>query len=136
MVRNEFIQLKCGGGHSWRRVRRWSCWQVAQDPAAAPGKVPAQATAPAATNAAGPQSQQPGMTTAQSVDNAAKAYKVQQLINTAEKSYHSGVDNYRAGHLDARASTLTPPSTSCSPAAWTSRAIPSSPTSSNICSAP
>ena len=41
------------------------------------------------------------MTTAQSVDSAAKAYKVQQLINTAEKSYHSGVDNYRAGHLDA-----------------------------------
>ena len=41
------------------------------------------------------------MTTAQSVDSAAKAYKVQHLINTAEKSYHSGVDNYRAGHLDA-----------------------------------
>jgi membrane-bound lytic murein transglycosylase D len=72
-----------------------------RDPAATPGKVPAQATAPAVTNAAGPQSQQPGMTTAQSVDNAAKAYKVQQLINTAEKSYRSGVDNYRAGHLDA-----------------------------------
>ncbi len=72
-----------------------------RDPAAAPGKVPAQATAPAAANTADPQSQQPGMTTAQSVDNAAKAYKVQQLINTAEKSYHSGVDNYRAGHLDA-----------------------------------
>ncbi len=72
-----------------------------RDPAAAPGKVPAQATAPAAANVPGPQSQQPGMTTAQSVDNAAKAYKVQQLINTAEKSYHSGVDNYRAGHLDA-----------------------------------
>ncbi len=41
------------------------------------------------------------MTTAQSVDSAAKAYKVQQIINTAEKSYHSGVDNYQAGHLDA-----------------------------------
>lgn len=72
-----------------------------KDPPAAPGKVPAQATAPAATNAAGPQSPQLGMTTAQSVDNAAKAYKVQQLVNTAEKSYRSGVDNYRAGHLDA-----------------------------------
>lgn len=41
------------------------------------------------------------MTTAQSVDSGAKAYKAQQLINTAEKSYRSGVDNYRAGHLDA-----------------------------------
>jgi membrane-bound lytic murein transglycosylase D len=71
-----------------------------KDPPATPGKVPAQATAPAIANA-GPQSQQLGITTAQSVDNAAKAYKVQQLINTAEKSYRSGVDNYRAGHLDA-----------------------------------
>ncbi|HEY6412984.1 MAG TPA: hypothetical protein VIX42_04825, partial [Edaphobacter sp.] len=71
-----------------------------KDPPAAPGKVPAQATAPAATSAPGPQTQ-PAMTTAQSVDNAAKAYKVQQLINTAEKEYRSGVDNYRAGHLDA-----------------------------------
>jgi membrane-bound lytic murein transglycosylase D len=72
-----------------------------KDPPAAAGKVPAQATAPAVTTAPGPQSQQTGMTTAQSVDNAAKAYKVQQLINTAEKSYRSGVDNYGAGHLDA-----------------------------------
>ncbi len=39
--------------------------------------------------------------TAQSVENAAKAYKAQELINKAEKSYRSGVDNYRAGHLDA-----------------------------------
>ena len=70
-----------------------------REQAAAPGKVPAQATAPAATSAAGPQPS--GITTSQSVDNAAKAYKVQQLISTAEKSYHSGVDNYRAGHLDA-----------------------------------
>ena len=72
-----------------------------RDPAAAPGKVAAQATAPAATSAADPQSQSSGITTSQSVDTAAKAYKVQQLISTAEKSYHSGVDNYRAGHLDA-----------------------------------
>ena len=72
-----------------------------RDPAAAPGKVAAQATAPAATSAADPQSQSSGITTSQSVDTAAKAYKVQQLISTAEKSYHSGVGNYRAGHLDA-----------------------------------
>jgi membrane-bound lytic murein transglycosylase D len=97
--------------NSFNKVRQWAlaaaCAPLVllagcpKDPAAAPGKVPAQATAPTATNATGPQSQQPGMTTAQSVDSAAKAYKVQQLINTAEKSYHSGVDNYRAGHLDA-----------------------------------
>jgi membrane-bound lytic murein transglycosylase D len=97
--------------NSFNQVRRWAlvaaCAPLVllagcpKDPPGAPGKVPAQATAPTATNATGPQSQQPGMTTAQSVDNAAKAYKVQQLINTAEKSYHSGVDNYRAGHLDA-----------------------------------
>src|ERR1700734_3876756 len=72
-----------------------------QEQAGAPGKVPVQATAPAVTNAPGSQPQQPGITTAQSVDNAAKAYKAQQLINSAEKAYHSGVDNYRAGHLDA-----------------------------------
>ncbi len=51
-----------------------------QEQAGAPGRVPAQATAPAATNTTGSQSQQPAMTTAQSVDNAAKAYKVQQLL--------------------------------------------------------
>ena len=72
-----------------------------QEQAGAPSKVPVQATAPAVTNAPGSQPQQPGITTAQSVDNAAKAYKAQQLINSAEKAYHSGVDNYRAGHLDA-----------------------------------
>ena len=97
--------------NSFNKVRQWAlvaaCTPLVllagcpKDPAAAPGKVPAQATAPTATNATGSQSQQPAMTTAQSVDSAAKAYKVQQLINTAEKSYHSGVDNYRAGHLDA-----------------------------------
>ncbi len=39
--------------------------------------------------------------TAQSNDNPANAYRVQQLINQAEKTYRSGVDNYRAGRLDA-----------------------------------
>ena len=33
--------------------------------------------------------------------DAARARKVQQLINQAEQAYRSGVDNYRAGHLDA-----------------------------------
>ena len=77
-----------------------------QDQAAAPGKVPAQATAPPiATSAASaragqalqPGTTQPGTTTTQPADNA----KVQQLINRAEQTYRSGVDNYRAGHLDA-----------------------------------
>jgi membrane-bound lytic murein transglycosylase D len=37
----------------------------------------------------------------QTAEAAAKAAKVQLLINKAEAAYHSGVDNYRAGHLDA-----------------------------------
>jgi membrane-bound lytic murein transglycosylase D len=44
---------------------------------------------------------QPATTTpAQTADAAAKTAKVQQLINKAEAAYRSGVDNYRAGHLD------------------------------------
>ncbi len=39
--------------------------------------------------------------TAQSNDTAANAYRAQQIINQAEKSYRSGVDNYKAGRLDA-----------------------------------
>src|SRR6266851_2567337 len=97
-------------------VRRWALVMACaplvllagcpQDQAAAPGKVPAQATAPPiATSAASakagqapqPGTPQPGTTTTQSADNA----KVQQLINRAEQTYRSGVDNYRAGHLDA-----------------------------------
>ena len=77
-----------------------------QDQAAAPGKMPVQSMAP--TIAAGPsgsagtgQSAQPAVTAAQAADAAAKAAKIQQLINKAEAAYRSGVDNYRAGHLDA-----------------------------------
>src|ERR1700733_5096366 len=93
-------------------VRRWalvaSCVPLVmlagcpQDDAAAPGKVPVQATAPATTTGAvASGAAQPAGSTAQAVDNAAKAYKVQELVNKAEASYRSGVDNYRAGHLDA-----------------------------------
>jgi membrane-bound lytic murein transglycosylase D len=75
-----------------------------QDQAAAPGKAPAQATAPAlATGSSGNAAQVAQSTTtapAQTADAAAKAAKVQQLINKAETAYRSGVDNYRAGHLD------------------------------------
>ena len=75
-----------------------------QDRSSAPGKAPVQATAP--TLAAGPsgsprQAMQPAEAAAQTADAAAKAAKVQQLINKAEAAYRSGVDNYRAGHLDA-----------------------------------
>jgi membrane-bound lytic murein transglycosylase D len=96
-------------------VRRWalvvSCAPLVmlagcpQEKAAAPGKAPAQATAPAI--AAGPSSGSAGQVAqtmappTQAADAAAKAAKVQQLINKAEAAYRSGVDNYRAGHLDA-----------------------------------
>jgi membrane-bound lytic murein transglycosylase D len=95
-------------------VRRWalvvSCAPLVmlagcpQDQAAAPGKAPAQATAPAIIP--GPShgnAVQTGQAAppAQAADAAAKAAKVQQLISKAEAAYRSGVDNYRAGHLDA-----------------------------------
>src|SRR5258705_10462770 len=96
-------------------VRRWalvvSCAPLVllagcpQQKAAAPGTAPAQATAPAI--AAGPSSGSAGQIAqtvvppTQAADAAAKAAKVQQLINKAEAAYRSGVDNYRAGHLDA-----------------------------------
>jgi membrane-bound lytic murein transglycosylase D len=98
-----------------KNVRRWalvvSCAPLVmlagcpQENASAPGKTPAQATAPAI--AAGPnkataeQSSRTAAPPAQSADAVAKAAKVQQLINNAEAAYRSGVDNYRAGHLDA-----------------------------------
>jgi membrane-bound lytic murein transglycosylase D len=69
---------------------------------AAPGKIPAQATAPApGQTGAANGTQAPQRTTAQSVQDAAAAYKSQQLINRVEQTYRSGVDNYRAGHLEA-----------------------------------
>lgn len=75
-----------------------------QEKSAAPGKVPVQATAPplaAAPDRSLGQATQPAESAAQAADAAAKAVKVQQLINKAEAAYRSGVDNYRAGHLDA-----------------------------------
>jgi membrane-bound lytic murein transglycosylase D len=62
-------------------------------------RVDAKATAP--TIAAPAQAPAPAMTTAQSVDLAAKAYKTQQLIGQVEGTYRSGVDNYRGGRLEA-----------------------------------
>jgi membrane-bound lytic murein transglycosylase D len=72
--------------------------------AAAPGKTPAQATAPAIAAGGTGTSGHEGQTAdsaIQAADAAAKAAKIQQLINKAEAAYRSGVDNYRAGHLDA-----------------------------------
>ena len=66
-----------------------------QSESAAPGKAAPQATAPAIAPAA------PQPSTTQAADNAAQALKEQQLINQAEQSYRSGVNNYRAGRLDA-----------------------------------
>jgi membrane-bound lytic murein transglycosylase D len=75
-----------------------------KDAPVAPGKAPAQATAPAiAPTPSGTQAQAaPAPVSAtQANDAAAKVVKVQQIINRAEAAYRSGVDNYRAGHLDA-----------------------------------
>ncbi|MEO8736653.1 MAG: transglycosylase SLT domain-containing protein [Edaphobacter sp.] len=66
-------------------------------------KVSAKATAPViAKGPNGNTGHAAGQTTAeaQPVDPA-RAYKEQQLIQHAEQLYHSGVDNYGAGHLDA-----------------------------------
>ncbi len=103
-----------GRRHLEKMVRRWAmvvaCAPLVmlagcpQDPAAAPGKAPAQATAPAIAPApSGTQVQagQAAVSATQAADAAAKAAKVQQIINRAEVAYRSGVDNYRAGHLDA-----------------------------------
>ncbi len=78
-----------------------------QQQAGAPGKTSKQATAPTIAPGAGGGSGQPGgagMSAGQPVDSGAeahKAHKAQELIDRAEASYRSGVDNYRAGHLDA-----------------------------------
>jgi membrane-bound lytic murein transglycosylase D len=74
-----------------------------QDKAATPGKAPAQATAPALAVKPSGSADPAGQTAAaeQQAAAAAKAVKIQELINKAEAAYRSGVDNYRAGHLDA-----------------------------------
>jgi membrane-bound lytic murein transglycosylase D len=72
------------------------CPQEKPDSAA----TPAQATAPALPDpAATAQSGPSAATSAQ--QTAANAARAQQLVNQVEATYRSGVDNYRAGHLDA-----------------------------------
>ena len=97
-----------------KTVRRWAlvvgCSPLVmltgcpQDQAAAPGKTPVQATAPTIATSPSKTAAQPGpavVSDAQAIDSAARAAKVQQLINKAEAAYRSGVENYRSGHLDA-----------------------------------
>jgi membrane-bound lytic murein transglycosylase D len=62
--------------------------------------VPAQATAPTVA-APAPTTPASDVTQAQAAEQAAKAWKVQQLIDQAEGDYRSGVDNYRGGRLEA-----------------------------------
>ena len=94
-------------------LRRWgmvvACAPLAlltgcpQDNVASPAKTAPQITAPPATKVANaaPAVATQQATTTQSLDAATRAFKAQQIINDAEKAYRSGVDNYRAGRLDA-----------------------------------
>ncbi len=96
-----------------KMVRRWAlaagCGPLVllagcpQSQTAAPGKAPVQATAPAvaAGQPTGGAAQQAKAEAAEKQAAAAKAAKDQELINKAEAAYRSGVENYRAGHLDA-----------------------------------
>ena len=102
----------------FRNARRWGLALVFasstlllagcpdQATTAAPGKASAQATAPSITPSRGaapatPVASASASTAAADTTDPAHARKVQQLITQAERSYASGVTNYRAGHLDA-----------------------------------
>ncbi len=97
-------------------VRRWAvataCLPLVllggcpRQQAGAAGGVPAKATAPAITAPQRAAPTAPAMTQAQSIDLAARANKVQQLIRQAEGAYSSGVENYRAGKLEAARSNF------------------------------
>jgi len=65
---------------------------------ASPGSAPSNATAPALNQQ---QAADQARQAAQLVIAAQHAQKVQALIDKAEASYKSGVDNYHANHLDA-----------------------------------
>jgi membrane-bound lytic murein transglycosylase D len=65
-------------------------------PSAASPKATAPAIAPPEEDAAAQ-----ALKNAQAAQAAAKSFEAQQLINRAEANYHSGVDNYRAGRLEA-----------------------------------
>jgi membrane-bound lytic murein transglycosylase D len=70
-----------------------------QSKTGAVGKVSPQATAPTVSaDAATPAG---AAASAQAAEGVAHAAKVQQVINKADRSYRSGVENYRNGRLDA-----------------------------------
>lgn len=71
------------------------------DQVAAPGKTPSQATAPVITATQPTLPGGPAPTAAPAGDTSANAARAQQLINRAEASYRSGIENYRANRLDA-----------------------------------
>ena len=72
-----------------------------QRQAGAPGRVAANATAPAIAAPAPVAASAPAMTQAQANGLATRAQRVQQLIQQAEGDYSSGVANYRGGRLEA-----------------------------------
>ncbi|MHB1022461.1 MAG: lytic transglycosylase domain-containing protein [Acidobacteriaceae bacterium] len=75
------------------------CAPEQKQPAAS---VPHQATAPTVTAAAqSATAEQASAAAAQAKAKAAESYKVQQLINNVEQAYRTGVENYRAGRMDA-----------------------------------
>jgi len=74
------------------------CPAAGTDNTASPGSAPANTTAPALQQTTSqPQAQQ----SAQQIVAAQHAQRAQALINKAEDSYKSGVDNYNANRLDA-----------------------------------
>jgi len=62
---------------------------------------PTVATAPTVAAPPQPSAEETVRAAAQAAEVAAKAHKDQQLIEQAEGTYRTGVDNYRNGHLDA-----------------------------------
>ena len=69
--------------------------------ASAPSGIDAKATAPTISASAQPPVATAAMKQAQAADQAAREVRVQQLIRRVEGAYRSGVNNYRAGRLEA-----------------------------------
>ena len=70
-----------------------------QSKSGAVGKVVPQATAPTVSGGSGTPAG--AVSIAQAAESVARAAKAQQVIEQAEKSYRSGVENYGKGRLDA-----------------------------------
>ena len=80
-----------------------------QQNAGAPARASASSTAPSvaasaspgASGSAGSGSAAPSASAAQAIESPAQTQRVQQLISRVEGAYRSGVNNYRAGRLEA-----------------------------------